>query len=113
MIHCVFLAGLAGLERPEQPTVSAASLFFSSYLQLVESAEPIRNTVTQKGASLVQYILQAIAGAAPRSYLNLFSDVLSALNTHCISLLSQWLEVSVVGRLPVDFGVVSTMYMQC
>jgi len=70
-------------------------MFFVSYVGLVKSAEPIRNIMSQKGASLVQFILQAIAGAAPRSYLNSFSDVLSALNNHCIGLLSQWLEVSV------------------
>ena len=85
--------GLAGLERPEQPTVNSASSLFVSYLALVESAESIRSAVSEKGASLVQYVLQAIAGAAPRSYLTAFSDVLGALSTHCVSLLSQWLEV--------------------
>lgn len=85
--------GLAGLERPEQLTVNSASSLFVSYLALVESAESIRSAVSEKGPSLVQYVLQAIAGAAPRSYLTAFSDVLGALSTHCISLLSQWLEV--------------------
>ena len=62
----------------------------------MENAESVRSVVTEKGASLVQYVLQGIAGAAPRSYLNLFSNVLSAMNTHCVSLLSQWLEVRIM-----------------
>ena len=106
IIYITFFIGLAGLERPEQPTVSAASMFFVSYVGLVESAEPIRNIMSQKGASLVQFILQAIAGAAPRSYLNSFSDVLSALNNHCIGLLSQWLEVRKCGTMTLEWQCV-------
>ena len=90
------IQGLAGLERPEQPTVICASSFFTSYLKLVESSESIQSVVSEKGVSLVQYILQAIAGAAPRSYLTSFTEVLVALCIYCTSQLSQWLEVCVL-----------------
>jgi hypothetical protein len=90
----LFDIGLAGLERPEQPTVNSASSFFVSYLGLAGSADAISGVLSEKGLSLVQYILQAIAGAAPRSYLPAYSDVLGALCVHCASHLSQWLEVS-------------------
>lgn len=87
------MAGLAGLERPEQQTVKFASTFFVSYVSLAETTEAISSVLSDKGGSLVQYILQAIAGAAPRSHLPFFSEVLGALCTHCSSHLSHWLEV--------------------
>ena len=87
--------GLAALELPEQPTVSSASDFFVNYITLVSSVEPIGEVITRKGRSLVQYILQAIAWAAPRSYLKSFTNILAALRTHCVTLTSQWLEVCV------------------
>ena len=90
------ITGLAALELPEQPTVNSAADFFVSYITLMSSAAPIRDVVTLKGRSLVQYILQAIAWAAPRSYLAAFTDIVAALRTHCVSLMSQWLEVNVV-----------------
>ena len=93
---CVYFlcAGLAGLERPEQATVKCASSFFTRYLPLVETSDDVRSVVLEKGMSLVQYLLQAIAGAAPRSHLPFFSEVLGAMCAHCDRKLSCWLEVS-------------------
>lgn len=89
----LLVLGLIALELPEQPTVNAASAFIVDFVHLFETLEPVREVVSLNGPSLLQYTLQAIAGATPRSYLSAFVDILSVLNTHCISLLSQWLEV--------------------
>lgn len=86
--------GLAALELPEQPTVNSAADFFVNYIILVGSVTPVQEVVTLKGRSLIQCILQAIAWAAPRSYLSAFTDIIAALRTHCVTLMSQWLEVS-------------------
>ena len=91
----LYIAGLAGLERPEQQTVRFASSFFVSYVSLADTADAVSTVVSDKGGSLVQYLLQAIAGAAPRSHLPFFSEVLGALCAHCASHLSHWLEVRV------------------
>jgi hypothetical protein len=88
----LFDIGLAGLERPEQQTVRFASSFFVSYVSLADTADAVSTVVSDKGGSLVQYLLQAIAGAAPRSHLPFFSEVLGALCAHCASHLSHWLE---------------------
>ena len=93
MCVCTIHVGVAGLEQPEQPTVIVSSSFFVTFLSLVESSDSIKSVVDEKGISLVQFVLQAIAGAAPRSYLPHFSDVLGGLRAHCFSQLSQWLEV--------------------
>ena len=73
--------------------MTASAAFFVQFISLSNSAEAIREVLTQNGLSLVQYILQAIAGVAPRSYLGAFSDILGAMTSHCVTLLSQWLEV--------------------
>ena len=99
--------GLAGLERPEQQTVRFASSFFVSYVSLADTADAVSTVVSDKGGSLVQYLLQAIAGAAPRSHLPFFSEVLGALCAHCASHLSHWLEVracrggELLGKQPI------------
>ena len=93
---CHSSSGLAALELPEQPTVNSAADFFVSYVALTDSLAPTSDVITRKGKSLVQYILQAIAWAAPRSYLPAFTDIVAALRTHCVTLMSQWLEVRVV-----------------
>ena len=74
--------------------MNAAAVFFVNFIRLVESLEPVREVLSRQGYNLVQYSLQAIAGIAPRSYLSAFTDILGALNTHCVGFLSQWLEVS-------------------
>ena len=45
------------------------------------------------GRVLVEYILQAIAGASPRSHLDSLSDILLSLNKNFITQLSAWLQV--------------------
>jgi len=56
----------------------------------------VAEVISLQGESLVDYLLQAVAWAAPRSYLNHYADNLHCLCVHCVSLLSQWLEVSAV-----------------
>ena len=56
--------------------------------------ESIRELLEVQGRVLLQCVLEAVAGGAPRSYLPAFTDILHSMNTHCVSLLSQWLEVS-------------------
>jgi len=86
------ITGLAAIELPEHPTVTAGAAFFVQFVSLANSVEPISEVLTQNGLKLVQYTLQAIAGGAPRSYLGAFSDILAALNSHCVTSLSRWLE---------------------
>ena len=57
--------------------------------------DSVQQLLVAEGRVLLQCVLEAVAGAAPRSYLTSFTDILHSLNTHCISLFSQWLEVSV------------------
>ena len=64
--------------------------------------------MTLNGRNLLQYIVQAIAWAAPRSYLKSFTDIIGALNSHCITLLSQWLEVSLL-VIAISFRVCHKM----
>ena len=89
------LPGLAALKLPERPTVEASSSFFLAFIGLATSVVGVAEVLQVKGRLLVQYILEAIAGAASRSYLPSFSDILDALLSHCMTLLSQWLNVSV------------------
>lgn len=88
----LFEIGLATLKLPEQPSVNSATAFFVTFVSLSPSVEAISDVLQRECLDLVQYILQAIASAAPRSYLSMFSELLSALNTHCVSLLSQCME---------------------
>ena len=86
-------AGLAALKLPEQPTVAAASSFFVAFIGLSTTMGPVSEVLQLNGKVLVQYVLQAIAWAAPRSYVVSFSDIINSLLVNCITLLSQWLEV--------------------
>lgn len=82
------------LKLPEQGTVIAASSFFVSFINLSETTPSVAEIVRVKGYPLVQYLLQAIAGAANRSYLTYYSDILYCLLCNVITSLSEWLEVS-------------------
>jgi len=84
----------------------AGAAFFVQFVSLANSVEPISEVLTQNGLKLVQYTLQAIAGGAPRSYLGAFSDILAALNSHCVTSLSRWLEVGccITGSHLVELG---------
>lgn len=86
--------GLAALKLPEQPTVAAASSFFLAFLGLSGSVGAVAEVVGVNGKLLVQAVLQAVAWAAPRSYVASFSDILGSLQANCVTLLSQWLAVS-------------------
>ncbi|XP_064386855.1 importin-13-like isoform X2 [Halichondria panicea] len=88
----LFEISLTTLQLPEQPTVTASSSFFVAFISLFPSNEAVNQTLSLNGRTLVQYILQAIAWAAPRSYLRMLADILSALSSSCTSQLSQWLE---------------------
>lgn len=91
----IFLSGLTALKLPEHPTVDAASTFLVTFIGLSSSMGAIGDMVQVNGKLLLQYVLQAIAWAAPRSYLVSFSEILYSLHVHCLSLLSQWLEVCI------------------
>lgn len=91
----VFL-GMAALMLPEQPTVAAASSFFLSFIVLSPTMTSVGQVLQLNGKLLVQDVLQAVAGAAPRSYVASFSDILNCLHGHCVTWLSQWLDVITV-----------------
>ena len=67
------------------------------------------------GKLLVEYILQAIAGASPRSHLDQLTNVLFTLNKNCVTQLSAWLQVHVCSNnfgllfsnICVDLGITS------
>lgn len=88
----MFEIGCMALKAPEQPTVKAASALLCQLVSLAETTQCVHELLVAQGQFLLQCVLEAVAGAAPRSYLPAFTDVLHSMNTHCVSLSSLWLE---------------------
>lgn len=67
----------------------------SDYIVAAEKIELYNQMLDSHGKLLVEYILQAIAGASPRSHLDQLTNVLFTLNKNCVTQLSAWLQVRV------------------
>ena len=81
------------LQLPEPPTVSASAELLVTVISLVDSLEVVQQLVMEKGRELVEGLIKAVGMNAPRSQLQFYTNILHALCLHCISPLSQWLEV--------------------
>ncbi|XP_065904162.1 importin-13-like [Dysidea avara] len=88
----LFEFGCAAAQLPELPTIKAVTSFLADYIVAAQTIELYSQMVDTHGKSLVTYILQAIAGASPRSHLEPLTDVLFSLNKNCITQLSAWLQ---------------------
>lgn len=72
---------------------SFCSLLQSDYIAAAQNIELYSQMLDSHGKSLLEYILQAIAGASPRSHLDPLTDILFSLNKNSITSLSAWLQV--------------------
>ncbi|XP_072429368.1 importin-13 [Chiloscyllium punctatum] len=91
-VKALFQCGVISLKFPEAPTVKATCAFFSELLPRCREVQPIGLVVHENGKLLLQAILEAIGGQAPRSLMDHFADILFALNKHCFTYLSIWLK---------------------
>ncbi|XP_043556032.1 importin-13 [Chiloscyllium plagiosum] len=91
-VKALFQCGVISLKFPEAPTVKATCAFFSELLARCREVQPIGLVVHENGKLLLQAILEAIGGQAPRSLMDHFADILFALNKHCFTYLSIWLK---------------------
>ena len=90
----LLLPALSSLQLPEQPTISLAISILVEVVSLSSVAEPINKLILTRGREVVDSLLRGIGGKAPRSHLNHYSELLISMVVHCITQLSQWMEVS-------------------
>ena len=90
----LLLPALSSLQLPEQPTISVAISILVEVVSLSAMAEPINKLILTRGRELVDNLLRGIGSKAPRSHLKEYSELLMSMLVHCITQLSQWMEVS-------------------
>uniref|UniRef100_A0A8C4WSP5 Importin-13 n=1 Tax=Eptatretus burgeri TaxID=7764 RepID=A0A8C4WSP5_EPTBU len=88
LFHC----GLISLKFPEGPTVKSACGFFTELLPHCATVPAIGQVVHDEGRLLLETILEAIGGQAPRILMDNFADVLFYINKHCFAYLPIWLK---------------------
>ncbi|XP_022101728.1 importin-13-like isoform X1 [Acanthaster planci] len=87
----IFQCGLMAVTLPENPTIRSSCNFFMSFISQSENLPVLSEALAQHGRSLLELVLKAIGGAAPRTVIESLADVLFTLNKHCFSQLSGWL----------------------
>ena len=83
---------LRSLGCPETPTVKTTISFFLSYVNASVSHEKAVEMLNLFGQELVANVLACIGGHGPRSNVDLFSDIILALNKNYITQSSRWLQ---------------------
>ncbi|CAL8325106.1 unnamed protein product [Arctogadus glacialis] len=91
-VSSLFCCGVMFLKCPEAGTVRSASLFFTELFPRFKDLPAVGAVVLSEGRLLVQTLLQAVGGEAPRSLGDHFSEVLFSMNRNCVGLLARWLE---------------------
>ena len=89
----VIQCALDALSCQETPTVKAATNFFTSYIGTAAGNQGAE-MLDLFGQDLITRLLACIGGLSPRSNVDLFADILLALNRHFISKVAQWLQYS-------------------
>ncbi|XP_078656560.1 importin-13-like isoform X1 [Branchiostoma floridae x Branchiostoma belcheri] len=99
--EALFQCGLMALSFPENHVVKATCVFFAELIGQSASNPLVLQVVTQHGRMLLEVILKAIGGDAPRSVTDNMADILMALNKHCFQLTCTWMgEVMKVEGFP-------------
>ncbi|XP_019623580.1 PREDICTED: importin-13-like [Branchiostoma belcheri] len=99
--EALFQCGLMALSFPENHVVKATCVFFAELIGQSVSNPLVLQVVTQHGRMLLEVILKAIGGDAPRSVTDNMADILMALNKHCFQLTCTWMgEVMKVEGFP-------------
>ncbi|XP_066298980.1 importin-13-like [Branchiostoma lanceolatum] len=99
--EALFQCGLIALSFPENHVVKATCVFFTELIGQSASNPLVLQVVTQHGRMLLEVILKAIGGDAPRSVTDNMADVLMALNKHCFQQTCTWMgEVMKVEGFP-------------
>ncbi|XP_032821906.2 importin-13 isoform X2 [Petromyzon marinus] len=91
-IKALFQCGLISLKFPEGPTVKSACGFFTELLPHCATVSAIGQVVHENGRLLLQTVLEAIGGQAPRNLMDNFAEVLFCVNKHCFAYLPLWLK---------------------
>ncbi|XP_071954474.1 importin-13-like [Antedon mediterranea] len=81
----IFQCGLVSITLPEQPTVKATCNFFNIFIAQSNKVPMYAQTVTQQGQALLELLIKAISGAAPRSLVEPMSDVIFSYSKNCNS----------------------------
>lgn len=85
---------LDALYCQEPPTIKASVNLFVSYITAAASVEnkEVTEMLSQFGQDLVFRVLVCIGGVTPRTNLDIFADILMALNRHFITNAASWLK---------------------
>ncbi|XP_072023500.1 LOW QUALITY PROTEIN: importin-13-like [Amphiura filiformis] len=87
----IFQCSMMAITLPENQTVKASCNFFTDFVRQIEKYPSHSEVVMQNGRALVELVLKAIGGAAPRSLMEPMADVLFILNKHCFTHFSSWI----------------------
>ena len=90
----VIQCALDALSCQETPTVKAATNFCTTYIGAAAVGNQGTEMLDLFGQDLTTRLLACIGGLSPRSNVDLFADILLALNRHFISKVAQWLQYS-------------------
>ncbi|XP_071799538.1 importin-13-like isoform X1 [Asterias amurensis] len=88
----IFQCGLMAITLPENPTVKSTCNFFMSFIAQSENNPVLGEVLTQHGRALVELVLKAIGGAAPRTVVETLADVIFILNKHSFTHINNWLR---------------------
>ncbi|XP_072172945.1 importin-13-like [Diadema setosum] len=89
-LGAIFQCGLVAVTLPEHQTLKACCLFFSNFVSQNETLPGAGEVLTQHGKTLVELMLKAISGGAPRNMVDNVADVLFSLNKHSFTKFSGW-----------------------
>ncbi|XP_035698782.1 importin-13-like [Branchiostoma floridae] len=99
--EALFQCGLMALSFPESHVVKATCIFFAELIGQSASNPLVLQVVTQHGRMLLEVVLKAIGGDAPRSVTDNMADILMALNKNCFQQTCTWMgEVMKVEGFP-------------
>ncbi|XP_030630632.1 importin-13 [Chanos chanos] len=87
-IKVVFYCGILSFKFPETPTVKSTCLLFTELISHCEDIPAVSEVLQEDGQLLLQTLLEAIGGQAPRSLTEHFAELLFSLSRHCRSLLT-------------------------
>ncbi|XP_073976588.1 importin-13-like protein cdm [Rhodnius prolixus] len=88
----LFKFATVSLLLPESGTIRAAGTFLCSCISQSRDHPMLLAAVQQNGEHLVHTVLRCIGGETPRSGLDIFSDILLALNKKYCDNLARWLN---------------------
>ncbi|KAL4235994.1 Importin-13 [Mactra antiquata] len=88
-INDLFQAGIIGMSLPENHTVKASCLFLCEFVSQTE-VRAVQECVDSQGNVLLDRIMRAVGGEAPRMVMEHVADVLFCLSKHYLQQMRVW-----------------------